>query len=149
TVPVLPAMTVGDPPTGRTSREQAAGASVSQTTVTPCVLSSCRYGPRVKVTAPAGAAISSAAATRLRKLPRVILPSCRNVICASPSGRRRPPRLQQRGCRPPRRRPRERFTLGHRARLGDATQQAGCFQPRRGGVGDRLGKRLGGFPNCG
>ena len=47
---------------------------------------------------------------------------------------------------PPHRRPRERFTLGHRARLGDATQQAGWFQPRRGGVGDRLGKRLGGFP---
>src|SRR5207253_8590183 len=137
TVPVLPAMTVGCPPTGRTSREQAAGASVSQTTVTPCVLSSCRYGPRVNVTAPAGAAISSAAATRPRKLPRVILPSCRNVILRISFGAASAAAATATPVPPPHRRPCERFTLGHRARLGDATQQLGGFN--RGGAASATG----------
>src|SRR2546430_14870994 len=60
------------------------------------------YGPRVRVTAPAGAAASTAAASSRPSDPSLILLSCRNVICASSLGRRRPPQREQGGCRSPR-----------------------------------------------
>ena len=42
TVPVPPARTVGIPSSGRIASAQAAAASVFQTTVTDCRVSSCR-----------------------------------------------------------------------------------------------------------
>src|SRR2546422_7063056 len=48
------AWTVGTPSGDRRESAQAAGVSVSHTTVTDCLVSSCRYGPRVRVAANTG-----------------------------------------------------------------------------------------------
>src|SRR5207244_823714 len=64
TVSVPPWITLPPVPSaGRMAREQAAGVSVFQATVTECVVRSCRYGPRVSIAALAGAAATRAASS--------------------------------------------------------------------------------------
>src|SRR5688572_19367436 len=64
TVPLPPAMTVVAPPSGRIASEHAAETSVFHTIVTAVVVSSCRYGPRLRVTAPAGRTARAASAAQ-------------------------------------------------------------------------------------